>query len=150
MPSFNEITVVGYLGKDPELRYLPDGNGVCNFSVATTEKRTVHGAKEEHTIWFKVTVWGKRGENCNEYLRKGSQVYVRGTLRQESYTDRDGNPRTSLVVRADTVNFLSTRNGSGDGGEESPRNHTARSAGQSTSPDEQSSWQNNEDDDIPF
>jgi single-strand DNA-binding protein len=108
--SFNKITIVGYLGRDPELRYTPQGTAVCNFSVATTEKRrNARGETEEHTIWFRVTAWGRQAEVANEYLAKGRQVYVEGRLRLEEYTDREGNPRTSAEVNASDVHFLGQR-----------------------------------------
>lgn len=110
MASFNKITIVGYLGRDPELRHIQSGNAVCSFSVATTEKK----GSDSLTTWFRVAVWGKQGENCNEYLKKGSQVYVEGRLRQEEYTDRDGNKRTTLEVSASDVRFLGPRGGDGD------------------------------------
>ena len=107
MASFNKITVVGYLGKDPEIRYMPDGSAVCSFSVATTErKKTRDGDYQDATIWFKVNVWGKQGEACGQYLSKGSMAYIDGRLSQSEYTDRDGNRRTSLEIRASDVQFL--------------------------------------------
>lgn len=110
MGSFNKITIVGYLGKDPEIRYLPDGTGVCNFSIASTEKRKdIAGTPREITTWFRVSVFGRQGEACNEYLAKGSQVYVEGRLTQQEYVDRDGNPRTSLEIRATDCQFLTTK-----------------------------------------
>jgi single-strand DNA-binding protein len=108
--SFNKITIVGYLGRDPELRYTPQGTAVCNFSVATTEKRkNARGEQEEHTIWFRVAAWGRQAELAAEYLAKGRQVYVEGRLRLEQYTDRDGNPRTSAEVNASDIQFLGQR-----------------------------------------
>ncbi len=108
--SFNKITIVGYLGQDPTLRYTPQGNAVCNFSVATTEKRkNGRGELEEHTIWFRVTAWGRQAEVAHEYLAKGRQVYVEGRLRLEHYTDREGNPRTSAEVNAGDIHFLGQR-----------------------------------------
>jgi single-strand DNA-binding protein len=108
--SFNKITIVGYLGRDPELRYTPQGTAVCNFSVATTEKRkNARGEQEEHTIWFRVTAWGRQAELAAEYLAKGRQIYVEGRLRLEQYTDRDGNPRTSAEVNASDIQFLGQR-----------------------------------------
>lgn len=109
MASFNKIIIVGYLGRDPEIRYLQDGTGtaVCNLSVATTEKRkNKAGVLTEHTTWFRVTVWGRQAETAYEYLARGRQVYIEGRLRQEGYIDRDGNPRTSLEVTANDVHFL--------------------------------------------
>jgi len=108
--SFNKITIVGYLGRDPELRYTPQGTAVCNMSVATTEKRrNAEGETEEHTIWFRVTAWGRQAELAAEYLAKGRQVYVEGRLRLEQYTDRDGNPRTSPEINANDIQFLGQR-----------------------------------------
>src|SRR5215475_9130566 len=108
--SFNKITIVGYLGRDPELRYTPQGTAVCNLSVATTEKRrNARGETEEHTIWFRVSAWGRQAEVAAEYLAKGRQVYVEGRLRLEEYTDREGNPRTSAEVNASDIHFLGQR-----------------------------------------
>jgi single-strand DNA-binding protein len=121
--SFNKITIVGYLDRDPELRYTPQGTAVCNFSVATTEKRrNARGVTEEHTIWFCVTAWGRQAEVANEYLGKGRQVYVEGRLRLEEYTDREDNPRTSAEVNASDIHFLGQRgdatNGTADRADE--------------------------------
>ncbi len=108
--SFNKITIVGYLGRDPELRYTPQGTAVCKLSVATTERRkNVAGEMEEHTTWFRVTAWGRQAELSNEYLTKGRQVYIEGRLRLEEYTDRDGNPRVSPEVNATDIQFLGQR-----------------------------------------
>jgi single-strand DNA-binding protein len=108
--SFNKITIVGYLGRDPELRYTPQGTAVCNMSIATTEKRRDASSEtEEHTIWFRVTAWGRQAELAAEYLAKGRQVYVEGRLRREEYTDREGVQRVSLEVNASDIQFLGQR-----------------------------------------
>jgi single-strand DNA-binding protein len=108
--SFNKITIVGYLGRDPELRYTPQGTAVCKLSVATTEKRkNAAGNSEDHTTWFRVTVWGRQAELANEYLARGRQVYLEGRLRLEEYSDRDGNPRISPEVNATDIQFLGQR-----------------------------------------
>ena len=110
MSSFNKITIVGYLGRDPEIRYTPQGTAVCNVSVATTERRkNVAGEYEDHTTWFRVTLWNRQAELANEYLAKGRQVYIEGRLRQEEYTDREGNRRMSLEVNATEMQFLGRR-----------------------------------------
>ncbi|NOT58647.1 MAG: single-stranded DNA-binding protein [Acidobacteria bacterium] len=109
--SFNKITIVGYLGRDPELKTTPQGTALCKFSVATTErKKGATGEQEELTTWFRVTVWGRQAELANEYLSKGRQVYVEGRLRVEEYTDREGNTRSSLEVNATDLQFLGQRN----------------------------------------
>ncbi|HKQ79390.1 MAG TPA: single-stranded DNA-binding protein [Blastocatellia bacterium] len=108
--SFNKITIVGHLGRDPELRYTPQGTALCKMSIATTEKRkNVAGEMEEHTTWFRVTSWGRQAELANEYLAKGRQVYVEGRLRLEEYTDREGQKRISAEVSATDIQFLGHR-----------------------------------------
>jgi single-strand DNA-binding protein len=116
--SFNKITIVGYLGRDPEMRYTPQGTAVCKLSVATTERRkNVAGEPEEHTTWFRVTVWGRQAELANEYLSRGRQVYVEGRLRLEEYTNREGNPRISPEVNATDIQFLGQRSDSAQMGQ---------------------------------
>ncbi len=108
MASFNKIIIVGYLGRDPEIRYMPDGSAVCNFSVATTErKKDIAGEPREITTWFRVNAWGRTAEACNQCLAKGNHVFVEGRLRLHEYTDRDGGARSSLEVTANEVQFLS-------------------------------------------
>lgn len=110
MSSFNKITIVGYLGRDPELKFTPQGTALCNLSIATTEKRKdKNGEAVDATTWFRVAVWGRQAELVNEYLAKGRQVYIEGRLRQEEYTDKDGNQRTSLEVNATDVQFLGSK-----------------------------------------
>ncbi len=110
MASFNRITIVGYLGRDPELRYTPDGTPVCDFSVATTERRKdKSGEPQDITTWFRVTVWRKQAELAGQYLAKGKQVYVEGRLIQREYQDRDGNTRFNLEVTASDIQFIGSR-----------------------------------------
>lgn len=145
MASFNKIVIIGYLGRDPEIRHLPDGTPICSFSMATTEKRKSGGETVDETTWFKVNVWGKQGETCKQYLSKGSQVYVCGKLSPQTYTDRDGNVRMSLDVRADDVQFL-TPSGEGQQRNESQLTRTA------SKPKAQHEVQSfgDDDDDPPF
>jgi single-strand DNA-binding protein len=113
--SFNRITIVGNLGRDPEMRYMPSGDPVASFSVATTERwRTRDGQQQERTTWFNVSAFGKLAETCSQFLHKGSYVYIEGPLSQREYTDRDGAQRTSLDVRAREMRMLDRR---GEGGE---------------------------------
>lgn len=110
MASFNRITIVGYLGRDPELRYTPDGTPVCDFTVATTERRKdKSGEMQDITTWFRVTVWRKQAELAGQYLTKGKQVYVEGRLIQREYQDRDGVTRFSLEVTASDMQFIGSR-----------------------------------------
>lgn len=106
--SFNKITIVGNLGRDPELRYTPQGNAVCNFSVATNEKKKDKtGDMQDVTTWFRITLWGKQAETASKYLTKGSPIYVEGRLRVEEWTDRDGGQRYTLEVHATDMQFIS-------------------------------------------
>jgi single-strand DNA-binding protein len=112
MSSFNKIIIVGYLGRDAELRYTPTGTPVCDFSVATTERRKdKSGEFQDHTTWFRVSFWGKRAETTHQYLTKGKLIYLEGRLNQREYQDRDGNTRTSLDVNATEVQFIGSRGG---------------------------------------
>lgn len=110
--SFNKIILIGNLGQDPELRYTPSGEAVCNFSVATNEKkRDKAGELQNITTWFRVTLWGNRAENASKYLEKGKSVYIEGRLRLDEWTDRDGNTRQTLDVTATEMQFLGGRDG---------------------------------------
>lgn len=102
---YQKLIIIGNLGRDPEMRYTPDGKPNTTFSVATSRK--VNGADE--TTWFRVSVWGNQAESCNQYLRKGSKVLVEGRLKPEInvYQRKDGSYAASYDVTADTVRFLS-------------------------------------------
>jgi single-strand DNA-binding protein len=142
MASFNRITIVGYLGRDPELRYTPDGTPVCDFSVATTERRKDRsGEFQDITTWFRVTVWRKQAELAGQYLAKGRQVYVEGRLIQREYQDRDGNTRYSLEVTASDVQFIGSR------GEDAP---PMRDEGRAKAQPAEASPAQVTEDDIPF
>ncbi len=108
--SFNKVTIIGYLGRDPELRYTPQGTAVCSFSIATTEKRKdKSGEMQDSTTWFKVTMWNKQAEIASKYLSKGSQLYVEGKLRTEDWIDKEGKTRTSLEVTGTEMQFIGTK-----------------------------------------
>lgn len=107
--SFNKIILVGNLGRDPELRYTPQGSAVCNFSIATNEKRRDKaGEMQDVTTWFRVTLWEKKAETASKYLTKGSPVYIEGRLRIDEWTDRDGKNRYTLEVQGTDMQFISS------------------------------------------
>lgn len=109
--SFNKITLIGNLGKDPELRYTPQGTPVCSFTMATNERRKdASGESQDQTTWFKVTLWRRLAETASQYLTKGQQVYIEGHLRVEEWTDRDGKSRYTLDVQATEMHLLSAGN----------------------------------------
>jgi single-strand DNA-binding protein len=115
--SFNKITIVGNLGKDPELRYTPQGIAVCSFSVATNERRKDKaGELQDITTWFRITLWRQQAENAAKYLTKGSPVYIEGRLKIDEWTDKDGNNRYTLDVQASDMQFIGSRSSGGDEG----------------------------------
>jgi single-strand DNA-binding protein len=114
---YHTIIIVGNLGRDPEMRYTPGGQAVTNISVATNRQYTgSDGNTVKETIWFRVSVWGKMAEVCNQYLRKGSKVLVEGRLVPDAatggprlWTRQDGTAASSYEISASTVRFLSSR-----------------------------------------
>lgn len=145
MASFNKIIVVGYLGRDPELRYTADGTPVCDFSVATTERRKdKSGEFQDATTWFRVSFWRRQAEVASQYLTKGKQVYIEGRLSQREYQDKDGNTRTSLEIQGTELQFLGSR-GDEQGG--APAAREERPSRARVEPDTSDSIS---DDDIPF
>lgn len=110
MKGYSKALIMGNLTRDPELKYIPSGTAVVNFTVAVNRRYTSQdGEIREETSFIPVVVWGKQAENCNQYLKKGSAVFVDGDLRQRSYETQDGQKRSVIEVVAITVQFLSGR-----------------------------------------
>jgi single-strand DNA-binding protein len=108
--SFNQMTAIGNLGRDPELRYTPQRTAVCNFSIAVNEKqRDKSGEVQDVTMWFRCTAWDKTAEIAAKYLAKGDQVFVQGRLKVDEWTDRDGNNRYTLDVTVGQLTFLNNQ-----------------------------------------
>jgi single-strand DNA-binding protein len=116
--GINKVILVGNLGADPETRYMPSGTAVTNLSVATSEswKDKQTGEQNERTEWHKVVMFDRLAEIAAEYLRKGSQVYIEGKLQTRKWQDRDGNDRWTTEIRANEMQMLGGRGGSGGGG----------------------------------
>ena len=141
MASVNKVILIGNLGRDPELKYTPGGSAVCNFTLATNEKWTdKSGAKQERTEWHRIVVWGKQAEVCGQYLKKGRQVYVEGSITNRDWNDKEGNKRTTTEIKALRVQMLGAR---GEGG--GTRIEADPGAAQFSEPDPEFS-----DEDIPF
>jgi single-strand DNA-binding protein len=139
MASVNKVILVGNLGRDPEVRYTPQGTAVANFTMATTDRWTdPSGEKKEKTEWHRIVTWGKQAEIVGEYLKKGRQVYVEGSLQTREWTDRDGNKRYTTEVKALRVQMLGRAD---DRGSMAPAAH-----GEAVAENEGSF----EGDDIPF
>ena len=112
---YQKIILIGRLGRDPEMRYMPDGTPVTSFSVATDRRWTDQsGQQQQRTTWFRVTAWKRQAETCNQFLTKGRLVMVEGEVSEpKPYQGRDGEWRASLDVRAITVRFLESRGEAG-------------------------------------
>ena len=138
--GINKVILIGNLGADPELKYTPSGSAVSNFTLATNESWVDgKGERQEKTEWHRIVVWGKLAEICNEYLKKGSKVYIEGRLQTRSWDGQDGNKRYTTEIVARDMQMLDSREGGGRG-EEWGGSEAA------PSPPEAS----REDDDLPF
>ncbi len=159
MASVNKVILIGNLGRDPEVRYLPSGEAVANFSIATTEKwKDKSGEMQEQTEWHRISFFGRQAEICGEYLRKGSPVYVEGRLQTRKYTDKEGVERQVTEIRGDRMQMLGSRGGGSGGASAEMReaDYSSESSAPSgrkpasTAPSKKPSNFDDLDDDIPF
>jgi len=160
MASINKVIIVGNLGKDPEMRSFPNGDQIANVSIATTDrwKDKTSGEMKEATEWHRINFNGRLAEIVGQYLKKGSQVYVEGSLRTRKWTDKDGVEKFSTEIRADQMQMLGSRQGMGGGAPDSeesgysaPRAPAARpAAAPKAVPAKAASGFDDMDDDIPF
>lgn len=114
MASVNKAIIVGNLGNDPDTKYLPSGDAVCNISVATTDKwkDKASGEMKEATEWHRIAFFGKLAEIASQYLKKGSQVYVEGSITSRKYTDKDGVEKYATSIKGQTLQMLGSKSGS--------------------------------------
>lgn len=154
MASVNKVILVGNLGRDPETRYAPSGDAICNVNLATTDtwKDKQTGEKKEATEWHRVVFFGRLAEIAGQYLKKGSQIYVEGSLRTRKWQDKDGQDRYTTEIRGDEMKMLGSRQGMGDAPpRESAGAPAAAPAGRpAATPAASSSGFGDMDDDIPF
>ena len=162
MASVNKVIIVGNLGADPETRYLPSGDAVTSIRVATTDryKDKQSGEMREATEWHSISFFGKLAEIAGQYLKKGSQVYVEGSLRTRKYTDKAGVEKYATDIRADTMQMLGSRQGMGGEGAGSggggysrpaaPAQRPAAAPAPAAARPAASSGFDDMDDDIPF
>ena len=113
--SLNKVILIGNLGRDPEVRYMPNGEAVCNFSIATSEtwndRQT--GQRQERTEWHNITLYRRLAEVAGQYLKKGSQVYIEGRIQRRKYTSKDGIERTAYDIIGSEMKMLGGRQSSG-------------------------------------
>ncbi|HEX5440890.1 MAG TPA: single-stranded DNA-binding protein [Ktedonobacterales bacterium] len=113
----NKIMLIGNLGRDPELSYTPSGKAIAKFSLAVSRRRRDEsGEQREETQWFNIVAWERLAETCNNYLHKGSKVYIEGRMTSRKYTDKDGVERTAWEVTATEMEMLTPKGGDGSGG----------------------------------
>jgi single-strand DNA-binding protein len=160
MASVNKVIIVGNLGRDPETRYMPNGEAVTNIAVATTEswKDKSSGEKKELTEWHRITFYRKLAEIAGQYLKKGSQVYIEGRLQTRKWTDKENIERYTTEIIADTMQMLGSRQGMGGGAAmdddysnsaPAPRQNSAPAPARSA-PSKPAPNFSDMDDDIPF
>ena len=145
MASINKVILVGHLGRDPEVKYMPSGDGVASLAVATTDKwkDKATGQQKEAIEWHRVSAFGKLAEIIGQYLKKGSQVYIEGKLKTRKYTDKDGVEKYSTEIVCDTVRMLGGR-------QEEQDRPVSRPAPQPKKAQQSKSDFTDMDDDIPF
>ena len=148
MASVNKAIIVGNLGRDPEMRYLPSGEAVANLAIATTDKyKDKSGQMVEQTEWHRVSFFSKTAEVCGQYLKKGSQVYIEGSIRTRKYTDKDGVEKYATEIRGDRMQMLGSKSGGSADMDEPAQHRASRQAMDSQRPtgrfDDMS-------DDVPF
>ena len=120
MSSLNKAMIIGRLGQDPDVRYTQSNTAVANLSVATSERyKDSSGEWKENTEWHRVVAWGRLAEICQEYLKKGSQVYIEGPIQTRSWEDKEGQKRYTTEIKALTMTMLDSK-GSGGGGNSAP------------------------------
>ena len=149
MASVNKVVLIGNLGRDPELRYLPSGDPVANFSLATTETwKDKSGQKQEKTEWHSVEVFGKTAEVVRDYCTKGKQVYIEGSIRYDEWTDKDGVKKTKAKIKVSGPNSrLVLLGGGGRGGDAGRAPAPSEPRGESGPPSDDFQVS---DDDVPF
>ncbi len=148
----NQAQIIGHLGKDPEVRYLPSGEAVANFSIATTEKwkDKATGEPREETEWHRISVFGRLAEIVGKYLKKGSLVFVQGKIKTRKYTDGQGVERYSTEIRAETLKMLGGRDSNQGERSAPPAPRQAPATNQRPAPAPSKGGFDDMDDDIPF
>ncbi len=145
MSSLNKAMIIGRLGQDPEVRYTQSNTAVATLNVATNERfKDRNGELQERTEWHRVVAWGRTAEICQEYLKKGSQVYIEGPIQTREWEDKEGQKRYTTEIKALTLTMLDSRAGSGGGMQQDSGNSKAGST-----VDIDDSF-DDMDDDLPF
>lgn len=155
MASVNKVILIGNLGADPETRYAPSGDAICNIRLATTDswKDKNTGEKKEATEWHRVVLYRKLGEVAGQYLRKGSQVYIEGRIKTRKWQDKDGQDRYTTEIEAEEMKMLGGRGQGGGEGSSAPapqRGQQGNGGGQPRRQAPSGGGMDDFEDDIPF
>ena len=155
MASVNKAILIGNLGKDPEVRYMPSGEAIANITLATTDTwKDKSGEKQERTEWHRVSFFGRQAEVVGEYLKKGSQIYVEGRIQTRKWQDKEGQDRYTTEIVADRMQMLGSKSSGGGSFEVVENKPAASSSGGAAAPAKASPAAkgsfDNFDDDIPF
>lgn len=146
--SLNKAILIGRLGRDPEVRYMPNGEAVCNFSIATSETwKDQHGQKQERTEWHAITLYRRLAEVAGQYLKKGSQVYIEGRIQSRKYTGKDGIERTAYEIIGNEMKMLG---GKAEGSSESANTAEPPAPPRRQAPAAPAQPVDDIDDDVPF
>lgn len=161
MGSLNKVLLIGHLGADPEVRYTQSNTAVATMNLATHERfKDSNGDWQERTEWHRVIAWGRLAEVCQQYIKKGSQIYVEGSLQTRSWQDKDGQTKYTTEIKASALQMLDSKSGSGmgSGGNTAPQrdNYTQSPSQQASQPKQlaetqiPSEFDDITDDDLPF
>ena len=146
--SVNKAILIGCLGRDPEVRHMPNGEAVCNFSIATSETwKDQHGQKQERTEWHAITLYRRMAEVAGQYLKKGSQVYIEGRIQSRKYTDKNGIERTAYEIIGNEMKMLG---GKAEGSSESANTAEPPAPPSRQAPAAPAQPVDDIDDDVPF
>lgn len=161
--SVNKVILIGNLGSDPEVRYLESGSAVAKFNIATTETYTnKNGERVDNTEWHRIELWEGLAKVAEKYLKKGNQVYIEGRIRTDTWTDKEGQQRTGVTIRANSMTLLGGPSGGGpvsggdynqggqQGGYQQSGNAPRSNAPRPSDPIPPSMAAGNDDDDLPF
>ena len=148
--SYQQVIIVGNVGRDPEMKYLQSGVAVCNFTVAVNSVSGTGETRQEKTTWFRVAAWRQLAETCNNYVKKGRQIMVIGTVDTRAYMDQSGQPQASLELTARDVRFIGSRQDGAGGASDDGGGYQQRGGNGGYGGSQQPAGGGMGDEDIPF
>ncbi|UBM60525.1 single-stranded DNA-binding protein [Marinilongibacter aquaticus] len=151
MAGLNKVLLIGNVGQDPEIRTLPSGSKVANFSIATTESYTDRsGQRQSQTEWHRIEIWDGLANVVEQYVKKGDPLYIEGKIKNEKWTDSNGQERTGIRIRATAMQMLGRADGNGGGSSGGYSQNSGNSGSSNYSEPSPQFTPSNDDDDLPF